>query len=101
MEGGAWRLRKATALMKLLSLAPGHHLHREQAIELLWPGLNPQAAANNLHQILHAVRHTLERSALASSSAASRYLHLRRERLLLCPDTPLWVDVEAFEEAAA
>jgi DNA-binding SARP family transcriptional activator len=27
-------------------------------------------------------------------------LLLRDEQLTLCPDSPLWVDVEAFEEAA-
>ena len=30
-----WRLRKAAALMKLLALAPGHRLHREQLVDLL------------------------------------------------------------------
>ena len=44
-----WRLRKAASLVKLLVLAPGHRLHREQVLELLWPDLKPAAAANNLH----------------------------------------------------
>src|SRR5215217_4801944 len=39
IEEGAWRLRKAAALVKLLALAPGHRLHREQVISLLWPNL--------------------------------------------------------------
>jgi len=97
-----WRLRKARSLVKLLALAPGHRLHREQAMDLLWPSLESKAALNNLHQILHAARRALEPSALASSSAAPScgYLRLRDEQLLLCPDSPLWVDVEAFEEAA-
>ena len=30
-----WRLRKAATLVKLLALAPGHRMHREQAMELL------------------------------------------------------------------
>jgi hypothetical protein len=34
----AWRRRKPAALVKLLALAPGHRLHREQAMDLLWPG---------------------------------------------------------------
>jgi len=34
-------------LIKLLALARGHRLHREQAMEYLWPGLDPEAAANN------------------------------------------------------
>ncbi len=95
-----WRLRKAASLVKLLALAPGHRLHREQGVEALWPRLGRRAASNNLCQTLHVARRTLEHSASASS-AASRYLHLRGERLVLCPDSPLWVDVEAFEEAAA
>src|SRR5215217_7351837 len=95
-----WRLKKAASLLKLLALAPGHRLHREQAMELLWPDLDPEAALNNLHYALHVARRTLEPSAPASN-AASRYLHLRDERLTLYPEGPLWVDVEAFEEAAA
>ena len=35
----AWRLRKATTLVKLLALAPGHRLHREHIMDLLWPDL--------------------------------------------------------------
>ncbi len=30
-----WRLKKAASLLKLLALAPGHRMHREQAMELL------------------------------------------------------------------
>jgi hypothetical protein len=40
-----WRLKKAGSLLKLLALAPGHRLRREQAMELLWPGSDPGAAA--------------------------------------------------------
>src|SRR5829696_4257204 len=99
--GQEWHLRKARSLLKLLALSPGHSLHREQAMELLWPDLDSEAALNNLHYALHVARRTLESSALASSSAGtSRYLRLRGEQLTLCADSPLWVDIEAFEEAA-
>src|SRR5215207_9951441 len=102
IEEQEWHLRKARSLLKVLALSPGHRLHREQAMELLWPNLDPKAALNNLHYALHVARRTLEPAALAgSSAAASRYLHLQDEQLTLCPDSPLWVDVEAFEEAAA
>ncbi len=96
-----WHLRKARSLIKVLALAGGHRLHREQAMELLWPDLDPKAALNNLHYALHIARRTLEPSALDSSSATSRYLRLQDDQLTLCPDSPLWVDVEAFEQAAA
>jgi predicted ATPase/DNA-binding SARP family transcriptional activator/DNA-binding CsgD family transcriptional regulator len=89
-------LRKARSLIKLLALSPGHRLHREQAMDLLWPEFDSKAAANNLHHALHVARHTLEPSA----GAASGYLHLRGESLALSLAGPVWVDVEAFEEAA-
>jgi DNA-binding SARP family transcriptional activator len=93
-----WRSRKAAGLIKLLALAPGHRLRREQAMDLLWPGLDAGAAANNLHRNLYSARRTLEPRAPA---AGSRYLSLRGGMISLCPQGTLWVDVEAFEEAAA
>src|SRR5215210_8003403 len=96
---GEWRLKKAGSLLKLLALAPAHRLHREQAMDLLWPDLDPKAALNNLHYALHVARRTLEPSAPAG--AASGYLHLRGESLALSPEGPVWVDVEAFEQAAS
>ena len=48
-----WRSKKAASLVKLLVLTPGHRLHREQAMELLWPGSGKKAASNNLRQVLY------------------------------------------------
>jgi predicted ATPase/DNA-binding SARP family transcriptional activator len=105
IEDNQLRLKKARSLVKLLALSAAHRRHREQAMELLWPDLDPHAAANNLHYALHVARRALEPAALASSTSAaassSDYLHLGEEQLTLCPDSPLWVDVEAFEEAAS
>ena len=92
-----WRLKKAGSLLKLLALAPAHRLHREQAMDLLWPELDSEAAANNLHHALYIARRTLQPSA----GSASGYLRLRGENLALSPEEPLWVDVEAFEQAAS
>jgi predicted ATPase/DNA-binding SARP family transcriptional activator len=97
IDEGEWRLKKAASLLKLLALAEGHRLHREQAMELLWPDLDRKAAANNLHQALHFARRALEPHA----SASSHLLHLHDELLELCPNASLWVDMEAFEQAAA
>jgi DNA-binding SARP family transcriptional activator len=98
VEDGEWRLRKAKSLVKLLALAPSHHLHRERAMDLLWPEHGRRAAANNLSQTLHAARHALGPD---DAQAASGYLASQGEQLVLCPGGELWVDVEAFEEAAA
>ena len=93
----AWRLRKASALIKLLALAPSHRLHRERAMDLLWPELGKKAASNNLRQTLYAARRTLT----SDKAQGSRYLASEGESLVLCPGGELWVDVDAFQAAAA
>lgn len=97
VDGNGWRLRKAKSLVKLLALAQGHRLHRERITSALWPDLDEKSAANNLHRALHFARAALEPGA---ENTTSRYLSLQGDLLALCPEGPLWVDVEAFEEAA-
>jgi predicted ATPase/DNA-binding SARP family transcriptional activator/DNA-binding CsgD family transcriptional regulator len=90
----AWRLRKAATLVKLLALAPGHRMHREQAMDLLWPDSGRKAASNSLRSTLHTARKVLD------PAMGSWYLASEDESLELCPEGELWVDVDAFEEAA-
>jgi predicted ATPase/DNA-binding SARP family transcriptional activator/DNA-binding CsgD family transcriptional regulator len=97
VDGASWRLRKAASLVKLLALAEGHRLHREQAMDLLWPDLAKKPASNNLRGTLYVARRILD----PHPSTASRYLELHGEQLVLCPAGRLWVDAEAFEEAAS
>src|SRR5215213_4434397 len=98
VEEGDWQLRKASALVKLLALAPSHHLHRERAMDRLWPEHGRHAAANNLSQALHAARQALGPD---DAQVASSYLASQGEQLVLCPGGELWLDVDAFEAAAA
>ena len=37
-----WGRRKPKAVVKMLALAPGHRLHRDQVIDALWPELDPR-----------------------------------------------------------
>lgn len=60
-----WRLRKAKTLVKLLALALGHRLHRDIVIDTLWPDAEAEAASNNLHQVLHAIRRVLGAESIA------------------------------------
>src|SRR5204863_10132021 len=83
----AWRLKKARELVKLLALAPGHRLHREQAVDVLWPRLDPDAAANNLNQAVYVARRALTPDAI----------QVHDGMLLLGAD----VDVERLELSAA
>ena len=84
-----WRRSSATTLVKVLALAPGHRLHREQVIDTLWPSLNQEAGAGRLNKALHFARRALGPE------------HVRlRDDLLGLEAGDLWVDVDAFEGAA-
>ena len=83
----AWRLKKARELVKLLALAPGNRLHREQAMDVLWRDRAPAAAANNLHQAVYVARRALDADAI----------EVREEMLRLAAE----VDVTQLEVAAA
>ena len=93
---GAWHLRKAKSVVKLLALTPGHQLHRERVAELLWPDRDRSSAANNLHQALYAARRAFD---AAGEDGAGR-LRLSDDALSLSPDAPLRVDLAEFEKAA-
>src|SRR5919107_1610448 len=95
IEATQWRLRKPATLVKLLALAPHHRLQREQIMDLLWPDSRKRSASNNLRQVVHTTRKILD------PVAGSYYLQSDNESLVLCPGGEIWVDVEAFEEAAA
>jgi DNA-binding SARP family transcriptional activator len=98
VDAGRWRLKKAMSLVKLLALAPRHRLHRERVADVLWPGVDAKRASNNLHRTLHSARGVLSST---GAGVGSNYLVLREDLLQLCPDSPIWVDVDAFENAAA
>src|SRR6266508_3186031 len=93
----AWRLRKPRQLLKILALAPDHRLHREQVMDLLWPDLDPAAAANNLHKSLHVLRNVLEPE--RAPSAPSTYVQFEGEHIALrdAGGGEVWVDVAALE----
>ena len=84
----AWRLRRAKTLVKLLALAPERRLHREQVVELLWPSAGGTPAG--LHQVLYTARRAL----------GGELLTLHEDVVALSGDA-LWLDVDAFERAAA
>ena len=64
VAGSAWRLKKSRELVKLLALAPGHRLHREQAMDVLWGDREPAAASNNLNQAVYVARRALDAGAI-------------------------------------
>ena len=92
VAAGAWRLRKARTLVKLLVLADGHRMHRESLVALLWPDRDTTSGINNLHQALYVARRVL--------APGSGVLFPLREDVVLLSDSVMpWLDVEAFEAA--
>jgi DNA-binding SARP family transcriptional activator len=88
---GAWKHRRGAELIKLLALATGHRLHREQVMDTLWPDLSPDAAGTNLRKATHHLRRAL---------GTADPIVVDGGFVALCPDWPVTTDVEAFEAAA-
>src|SRR5579875_213940 len=99
VEPRAWKLKRATHLVKLLALARGHQLHRDQLIDQLWPDADGDWALASFHQALHAARHALEPDRAGRSSRS--ILSLRQQVLALAAEGDLWIDIEAFQAEAA
>src|SRR5262249_24557077 len=64
VDQGAWRLKKARELVKLLALAPGPGLHRGRVREVVWRDRAPASGANNLNQAVYAARRALGAEAI-------------------------------------
>jgi DNA-binding SARP family transcriptional activator/tetratricopeptide (TPR) repeat protein len=84
----AWPQRRAADLVKLLALADGHRLARDEVLEALWPQLGADAAAANLHKAASYARRALgDRGAVV----------LRGGVVKLAPFAEVTTDVERFE----
>ena len=86
-----WARRNTAALVKVLALAPGHHLHREHVMDLLWPDEPPEGCAPRLHKAAHFARR----------AAGSRdAIVLRNDVVWLFPGSEVTVDAIRFEQLA-
>jgi len=92
----AWRRRKPAALVKILALTPGHRVHREQLMELLWPDLNVAPAGANLRKAIYQARGALE----GVSQGAGRLIEFGGDVVSLTV-LGLTVDVESFRSSLA
>jgi DNA-binding SARP family transcriptional activator len=86
-----WSRRSSAALVKLLAIAPGRSLHREQVLDALWPDLDIGTAAPRLHKAAHYARKALDhRDAVVLSADIVR----------LCPHDDVYVDAVQFQRLA-
>jgi DNA-binding SARP family transcriptional activator/tetratricopeptide (TPR) repeat protein len=89
----AWTRRHAASLVKLLALAHGRRLHREQVIEALWPDTAVEAALPRLHKAAHYARR-----ALGGDESAT--VVLRQDLVTLLPEAHVTVDAIEFRRSA-
>jgi DNA-binding SARP family transcriptional activator/tetratricopeptide (TPR) repeat protein len=83
-----WPQRRAADLVKLLAMAPGHRLARDQVLEALWPHLEPGPAAANLHKAASYARRALgERDAVVLAGG----------QVQLAPNASVTTDLERLE----
>lgn len=87
----AWRSRRATALVKLLAIAPRHRLTRDEAIEAIWPEAEPEAGGANVRKAVHFARRALGGEASIGVQAGV---------VELWPAGNVATDVERFDRAA-
>ncbi len=87
-----WTRRQAASLVKILALAPGRRLHREQLIESLWPGAPVETAGPRMHKAAHYARR-----ALGGDGSA---IVLRNDMVALLPDGEVRIDVDEFRDLA-
>lgn len=93
----AWQRRSAKTLTKLLAVSPSHALHREEVMEILWPGLDLESALNGLGKALHAARRALEPELPPRKS--SQYLQLTDCMLSINPERVV-IDADHFQQLA-
>jgi DNA-binding SARP family transcriptional activator len=93
-----WPRRSAKTLTKLLAANPGHAMHREQIINILWPDVDADSALNSLGKALHAARRVLEPDLPRRQDSA--YLRTADCMLVLSTEHVV-VDADMFERLAA
>ena len=87
----SWNRRHAAAVVKVLALAPGRRLHREQVIDRVWPQDTIAEAVPKLHKAAHFARRAL---------GVPDAVVLRGDQVVLCPGGGVTVDAVRFGELA-
>lgn len=87
-----WPRRKVLRLFKYLITQHDRRLSREQAMALLWPDANPEAASDSLRTSLTILRQTLRPA--ADLIGSDRYT------IWINPASDYWCDADEFERRA-
>jgi DNA-binding SARP family transcriptional activator len=90
-----WARPKDRALLKLLALERGHLVPQDRLLDLLWPGLTPVAATNNLHVAVSRLRKLLT-SEPPHTATAPRIIRRDGVGYTLASNGSVWTDLEEF-----
>ncbi len=99
LTGGNWSRRKVRDLFKLLLSVEQHRLHREQVQDILWPSSTLDQANNSFGKTLYFLRRVFEPDLVAGKGAASSYVLLDRDTVMLLTEN-MRIDADLFETAA-
>lgn len=91
LDNAGWSRRKAASLLQRLAVEG--QLHKEQAIEFLWPDSDPDAGANNLYRTIYALRQTFDEK-LGDGTAEATFAF---QNGILSLDDDIWVDAHTFK----
>ncbi len=94
-----WRREKARHLFQLMLTHRHKMMDRDQIVEMLWPGLTPEAARRDFKVALSTLFRVLEPE--RKRGAPSAYVLRDGSLYGLRPGADLWLDAEQFERLVA
>lgn len=89
VDEASWKRRHAAAVVKVLALAPGRRLHREQVIDRVRPTDTIAEAVPKLHKAAHFARRAI---------GVPDAVVLRGDQVSMCPGSSVTVDAVRFED---
>ena len=90
---GLWKSTRAKALLKLLASRDGLTLPRDTALELLWPGDQPESPNQSLNSMLSRIRKVLEPATRDDGGDSCLSL---KDGILMLDASRVWTDVGQF-----
>ncbi len=91
-----WQRKMVRALLAVLALHGERGIHREELLELLWPGKERDAALANLNVTIYYLRRALQPE--LDQGGASRFVAVNGDFYQLANPADHWVDVTVFED---
>ncbi|HMP40029.1 MAG TPA: BTAD domain-containing putative transcriptional regulator, partial [Roseiflexaceae bacterium] len=89
-----WRSSKARQLFQLLLTERGRAIPRDRLLDILWPDMDPEAAANNLRVTMNRLSKALEPD--RPEGAPPSYLQQQSDTYSLNTETDIQLDVVDF-----